>query len=130
MGLCGAFMTGDLFNLFVFFEVLLIAVLCAAGARPGPERFRVGVHYVVLNLSASALFLIGAGAGVRGDRHAEHGRRGAARGQLSGDAAVLASRRAAVAGGVWAEGGLVPLYFWLPATYAAASAPVARCSPS
>src|SRR5690606_14589789 len=59
MGLNGAFATGDLFNLFVFFEVLLIASYVLMMHGLGRERLRVGVHYVVLNLAASALFLIG-----------------------------------------------------------------------
>ena len=59
MGLNGAFVTGDLFNLFVFFEVLLIASYVLMMHGQGRERLRVGVHYVVLNLTASALFLIG-----------------------------------------------------------------------
>ncbi len=59
MGLNGAFVTGDLFNLFVFFEVLLVASYVLMLHGQGRTRFRVGVHYVVLNLAASALFLIG-----------------------------------------------------------------------
>ena len=59
MGLNGAFVTGDLFNLFVFFEVLLIASYVLMMHGLGRERLRVGLHYVVLNLCASALFLIG-----------------------------------------------------------------------
>jgi multicomponent K+:H+ antiporter subunit D len=59
MGLNGAFVTGDLFNLFVFFEVLLIASYVLMLHGQGRERYRVGMHYVVLNLIASALFLIG-----------------------------------------------------------------------
>ncbi|MCP2775305.1 proton-conducting transporter transmembrane domain-containing protein, partial [Salmonella enterica] len=59
MGLNGAFVTGDLFNLFVFFEVLLIASYVLLLHGQGRERFRVGVQYVAINLAASALFLIG-----------------------------------------------------------------------
>jgi multicomponent K+:H+ antiporter subunit D len=59
MGLNGAFVTGDLFNLFVFFEVLLIASYVLMLHGQGRSGFRVGMHYVVLNLAASALFLIG-----------------------------------------------------------------------
>ncbi|PZN28414.1 MAG: hypothetical protein DIU71_16030 [Proteobacteria bacterium] len=59
MGLHGAFLTGDIFNLFVFFEVLLAAsyglVLRGAAAR----RVKAGMHYIVVNLVASFLFLIG-----------------------------------------------------------------------
>jgi multicomponent K+:H+ antiporter subunit D len=54
MGLCGAFLTGDLFNLFVFFEVLLIASYVLLVHGQGGERFRMGVHYVVLNLARRA----------------------------------------------------------------------------
>ena len=61
MGLNGAFLTGDVFNLFVFFEVLLIAsygllLRCGRG-----ERVRAGLHYVVFNIAASTLFLIALG---------------------------------------------------------------------
>jgi multicomponent K+:H+ antiporter subunit D len=59
MGLNGAFVTGDLFNLFVFFEVLLVASYCLVVHGRGAERLRSGFHYVVVNLAASALFLIG-----------------------------------------------------------------------
>jgi multicomponent Na+:H+ antiporter subunit D len=60
-GVCGAFLTGDLFNLYVWFEVLLIAsfVLLVLGGRR--EQMKGGLHYVALNLVSSALFLAGAG---------------------------------------------------------------------
>lgn len=58
MGLNGAFLTGDLFNLFVFFEILLIASYGLALHGQGRERVRAGLHYVVLNLIGSSLFLI------------------------------------------------------------------------
>ena len=61
MGINGAFLTGDLFNLFVFFEVLLIASYGLALHGRGPERVKAGLHYVVLNLAGSALFLIALG---------------------------------------------------------------------
>lgn len=61
MGLNGAFVTGDLFNLFVFFEILLISsyVLLTLGASE--RQLRVGLQFVVLNLASSALFLLGVG---------------------------------------------------------------------
>ena len=61
MGLNGAFLTGDVFNLFVFFEVLLIASygLMLSGGRG--ERLRAGLHYVAFNVAASTLFLIALG---------------------------------------------------------------------
>lgn len=126
MGLCGAFMTGDLFNLFVFFEVLLIASYVLLVHGQGRERFRMGIHYVVLNLSASGLFLIGLAMvySVTGTLNmADVGLQVA---QLSGDNAQLAQAAALVLLAVFGlKAALVPLYFWLPGTYAAASAPVA-----
>src|SRR5690606_2271597 len=61
VGLNGAFLTGDIFNLFVFFEVLLIASygLLLSGGRG--LRVRIGLHYVVFNIAASTLFLIALG---------------------------------------------------------------------
>jgi multicomponent K+:H+ antiporter subunit D len=61
MGLNGAFLTGDLFNLFVFFEVLLIASFGLMLHGQGAARLKAGVQYVVVNLVGSALFLIALG---------------------------------------------------------------------
>ena len=57
MGLCGAFLTGDLFNLFVFFEILLMASYVLLLHGQGKARFQLGIHYVTINLLASA-FLV------------------------------------------------------------------------
>ena len=59
MGLNGAFLTGDLFNLFVFFEVLLAASYGLALHGSGTARVRASLHYIVINLAASLLFLVG-----------------------------------------------------------------------
>ena len=59
MGLNGAFLTGDLFNLFVFFEVMLAASYGLALHGSGIARVRAGLHYIAINLVASLLFLIG-----------------------------------------------------------------------
>ncbi len=59
MGLNGAFLTGDLFNLFVFFEVMLAASYGPALHGSGPARVKAGMHYIAVNLVASSLFLIG-----------------------------------------------------------------------
>uniref|UniRef100_UPI003FD3F848 proton-conducting transporter transmembrane domain-containing protein n=1 Tax=Pseudomonas indica TaxID=137658 RepID=UPI003FD3F848 len=61
MGINGAFLTGDLFNLFVFFEILLIASYSLLLHGGGPERAKAGLHYVVLNLVGSSFFLIALG---------------------------------------------------------------------
>jgi multicomponent K+:H+ antiporter subunit D len=60
-GLAGAFLTGDLFNLFVFFEVLLIASYGLLLHGGGKARLHAGLHYVTLNLVGSALFLLALG---------------------------------------------------------------------
>ncbi len=126
MGLNGAFVTGDIFNLFVFFEILLIASYAMMLHGQGRERFRVGVHYVVLNLTASALFLIGVALiyALTGTLNlADLALRvplvtGAEAAVLQGAALILL-----VVFGFKAA--LMPLAMWLPATYAAAAAPVA-----
>ena len=59
MGLNGAFLTGDLFNLFVFFEVLLAASYGLALHGSGARRVSAGLHYIAVNLTASMLFLLG-----------------------------------------------------------------------
>jgi multicomponent K+:H+ antiporter subunit D len=126
MGLCGAFLTGDLFNLFVFFEVLLIASYVLLVHGLGRERFRVGVHYVVLNLTASGLFLIALAMlyAVTGTLNmADMALR---LGQIQGDSVLIARSAALILLVVFGlKAALVPLYAWLPSTYAAASAPVA-----
>ena len=61
MGLCGAFLTGDAFNLFVFFEILLIASYGLMTHGGGEMRLRAGVQYIVYNLAGSSLFLAALG---------------------------------------------------------------------
>ena len=126
MGVSGAFVTGDLFNLFVFFEVLLIASYVLLVHGQGRERFKAGVHYVVLNLVASAFFLVGLAMvyGVAGTLNmADLALRV---GQLGPQEAALFKAGALVMLVVFGlKAAVVPLYLWLPGTYAAASAPVA-----
>ncbi|MEY4978756.1 MAG: hypothetical protein RLZZ352_1026 [Pseudomonadota bacterium] len=126
MGLCGAFLTGDLFNLFVFFEVLLIASYVLLLHGQGSERLRMGIHYVVLNLVASSLFLIGLSVLYSATGTLNMADVALRLGQISGDSALLARVAALLLLVVFGlKAALVPLYFWLPGTYAAASAPVA-----
>ena len=126
MGLAGAFLTHDIFNLFVFFEVLLAASYGLLLHGQGGERLRQGLHYVVLNLVASALFLFAVGV-----LYATLGTLNLS--DLSVRMAELPdAQQPLVAAGatllliVFAlKAALLPLYFWLPRTYAAASAPAA-----
>jgi multicomponent K+:H+ antiporter subunit D len=126
LGVNGAFLTGDLFNLFVFFEVLLIASYSLLLHGRGAERARAGLHYVVLNLCGSALFLIAVAAlyGVTGSLNmadmADKIR------QLDPADAPLAATAGVLLLVVFGlKAAIAPLYFWLPRAYAAASAPVA-----
>ncbi|WP_089658798.1 monovalent cation/H+ antiporter subunit D [Franzmannia pantelleriensis] len=126
MGLNGAFLTGDLFNLFVFFEILLLASYALLMHGGGKARVGAGLHYVVLNLIGSALFLIALGVlyGATGTLNmVDMGQRMAA---LDGDQAALATTGALLLVVVFSlKAAALPLYFWLPRTYAAAPAPVA-----
>jgi multicomponent Na+:H+ antiporter subunit D len=115
-GVCGAFLTGDLFNLYVWFEVLLIAsfVLLTLGGRA--EQLKGGLHYVALNLISSALFLAGAGVlyGIAGTlnfadlsvRLADASDRGVV---------TVAALLFFAAFGIKAA--VFPVFFWLPASY-------------
>lgn len=126
MGLNGAFVTGDLFNLFVFFEVLLIASYVLLVHGQGRTRFRFGVPYVVLNLVASALFLVGVALvyAVTGTLNLADL---ALRVPLvrGADAALLQAGAMLLLVVFGFKAALLPLHLWLPGTYAAASAPVA-----
>ncbi len=126
MGLYGAFLTADLFNLFVFFEVLLAASYGLMLHGSGRLRVSAGLHYIAINLLASSLFLIGAALiyGVTGTLNmADLALKiplvpEADRGLLHAGAGILAVAFLAKAG-MW------PLNFWLVPAYSSASAPVA-----
>lgn len=123
MGVNMSFLTGDLFNLFVAFEVMLIAsygLLLLGGELP---QLREGLRYVAINLVSSAVFVVTAGLayGLFGTlnmadialRVAEHG----ADARVTGIAALLALVFAT-------KGALFPLGFWLPNSYPVPAAAV------
>jgi multicomponent K+:H+ antiporter subunit D len=126
MGLSGAFLTGDLFNLFVFFEVLLIASYGLMIHGGGQKRLQAGVQYVVYNLLGSTLFLFALGTiyAVTGTLNmADLAVRVA---EIPADNTALVRVAAFLLLLVFAvKAALVPLHFWLPSTYAEAPGPVA-----
>ncbi len=126
MGVCGAFLTGDIFNLFVFFEVLLIASYGLMIHGGGKERLRAGVQYVVYNLLGSTLFLFALGTiyAVTGTLNmADLAQRVA---EMPADETAILRVGAVLLLLVFAvKAALLPLHFWLPATYSLAPAPVA-----
>jgi multicomponent Na+:H+ antiporter subunit D len=121
-GVAAAFLTGDLFNLFVAFEVMLMAsyVLITLGGRP--DQVRSGMTYVVISLIASTLFLISLAF-----VYAATGTVNLA--DLSTKIAVLPSGVRSglavlliVVFGIKAA--IFPLFFWLPDSYPTAPTPV------
>ncbi len=126
VGLNGAFLTGDLFNLFVCFEVLLAASYGLVLRGGGAERAKLSLHYIAVNLVASFLFLIGVALiyGMAGTLNmADLAGRAAA---LAPDDRAVFDAGAAILGIAFLiKAGSWPLNFWLPGTYAVAIAPAA-----
>ncbi|MCQ4257635.1 monovalent cation/H+ antiporter subunit D [Stutzerimonas stutzeri] len=126
VGLNGAFLTGDLFNLFVFFEILLISSYALLLHGHGAKRVQAGIHYVVLNLLGSSLFLIGVSMlyGLTGTLNMAD-----MAGRVSmadpADAPLLAAAGYLLLVVFALKAAILPLYFWLPRAYASATAPVA-----
>jgi multicomponent K+:H+ antiporter subunit D len=126
MGLYGAFLTADLFNLFVFFEVLLAASYGLMLHGSGRARVSAGLHYISINLLASSLFLIGAALiyGVTGTLNLADLAIKIPQVQEA-DLGLLHAGAAILATAFLTKAGMWPLNFWLVPAYSAASAPVA-----
>ena len=126
MGICGAFLTGDVFNLFVFFEVLLIAsygLMLHAGGR---ERVRAGLQYLVMNLAGSTLFLFALGTLYASTGTLNIADLARVIPTIPPEEAALVRVAAMLLMIVFAvKAALFPVQFWLTGTYANASAPVA-----
>ncbi len=126
MGILGAFLTGDAFNLFVFFEVLLIASYGLMIHGGGTVRLQAGVQYVVYNLLGSTLFLFALGTiyAVTGTLNmADIALRVA---EIPAEDTALLRVGALLLLLVFAiKAAVLPLHFWLPASYANAPLPVA-----
>ncbi len=126
MGVNGAFLTADLFNLFVFFEVMLAASYGLLLHGSGRARVGAGLKYIAINLLASSLFLIGVAViyGIAGTlSYPDIARRladvaAADRGLLHAGAAILGIA-------LLAKAAMWPVNFWLVPAYGSAGAPVA-----
>lgn len=116
LGVCGAFLTGDIFNMYVWFEVMLIAsfVLVALGGEKG--QLEGAIKYVTLNLISSAFFL--AAAGVLYSTVGTLNLADLAQNLRSAETSSVPTVAAGillVAFGIKAA--VFPLFFWLPASY-------------
>ncbi len=123
LGVTGAFLTGDIFNLYVWFEIMLIAsfgLLVQGGTR---AQLDAGIKYVVLNLLVTTLFLLGVGLlyGLTGTLNMADLALALPRVENRGLVSALAVLFLLAFG---AKAAVFPLFFWLPAAYHTASAPV------
>lgn len=126
MGLNGAFLTGDLFNLFVFFEILLAASYGLLLHGSGAPRVKAGLHYVAINVGTSLLFLIGVALiyGVTGTLNMAD-LATIIPNEAGPDLTLLQSGFAVLGIAFLVKAGMWPLGFWLAKTYAAAVPPAA-----
>ena len=125
MGLAGAFLTADLFNLFVFFEIMLAASYGLLLHGSGRPRVSAGLHYIAINLAASSLFLIGVSMlyGITGTLNMADLARSMA-GVADSDRGLLHAACAILGVAFLIKAAVWPLNFWLVPAYSAATAPV------
>jgi multicomponent Na+:H+ antiporter subunit D len=124
LGVNGSFLTGDLFNLYVWFEVMLMSSFVLVALPGGRSQLEAAVKYLTLNFIASAFFLVGLGV-----LYGTHGTLNMAdlavktaestQGGLVLSSAVLFL----IAFGI--KAGVFPFYFWLPSSYHVTPTPVA-----
>jgi multicomponent K+:H+ antiporter subunit D len=125
MGLSGAFLTADLFNLFVFFEIMLAASYGLLLHGSGRARVQAGLHFIAINLAASSLFLIGVSMlyGLTGTLNMADLARSVAQVQ-DADRGLLHAATGILATAFLIKAAIWPLNFWLVPAYSAATAPV------
>ena len=123
MGVCGAFLTGDIFNLYVWFEVMLIASFVLLELGGEKDQLEGAVKYVTLNLISSALFLTAVAIlyGISGSLNMAHISTILADGRSSGLENAVAVMLFLAFG---IKAAVFPLFFWLPASYHTPPAPV------
>ena len=127
MGVNGAFLTGDLFNLFVFFEILLISSYGLLIHGGGKNRIRAALHYVLLNLVGSALFLLALALLYSQLGSLQITDMGVRIRQLSPSQLWIVQSAAGLLLIVFGlKAAMLPFHFWLPSAYKHAS-PVVAC---
>ena len=123
MGVSGAFLTGDLFNLYVFFEVMLVASFVLMALHRNRAQLEAAFKYVTINLIASSIFLTALGLlyGMAGTLNMADLARLWPSVRATGMDTVLAVLFV-IAFSI--KAGLFPLFFWLPASYHAPPAAI------
>lgn len=126
LGINGAFLTGDIFNLFVFFEIMLLSSYGLVLHGGGKLRTRAGMHYVLLNLVGSSIFLVGVGIlyAILGTLNMADLAVRMSQAPLE-NAALLKAAGLILLTVFALKAALLPLCFWLPDAYGFTSAPVA-----
>ncbi len=115
-GISGAFLTGDLFNLYVWFEVMLMASFALLVLGRTRAQLAGGVTYVIINLMSTLLFLTGLGLiyGMTGTLNMAHLH---VKLQAAADPGLVAAVAVLFLTTFGIKAGLFPLFFWLPASY-------------
>lgn len=123
LGANGAFLTGDLFNLYVWFEVLLLSSFAIMTMSRGVEGRRSAWNYVVINLVSSMMFLVAAGLiyGKTGTLNFAELR---LRFEGVDESFLITSSAALLFGAFGIKSALIPLAFWLPSSYPKLPAPL------
>jgi multicomponent Na+:H+ antiporter subunit D len=127
VGVSGSFLTGDVFNLFVWFEVMLLPSYVFVVFYSGARHTRAAFQYTVLNLFGSALMLVAIGGlyATTGTLNmADIARRLAAPAEYGVDPVPVLGLSALLLVVFALKAGIVPFQFWVPAAYRAAPAPI------
>lgn len=115
-GVNGAFLTADLFNLYVWFEVMLIASFALMTVGGSKAQFEGGFKYVAINLVSSALFLAGLGL-LYGKLGTLNMADVALKLSLTEEGPMINSSAILFLVAFSIKAGLFPFFFWLPASY-------------
>ena len=121
-GVCASFITGDLFNLFVAFEVMLIAsyvLITLGGTR---RQLRAGMTYIVINVVASAMFVTAVALVYASTGTVNMAQLALRVSEIPDGLRTSFGLMLLVVFGI--KAGLFPLFFWLPDSYPTAPAPV------